>query len=92
LKGSPNKCIGVIAQELEEIFPSLISEEGEREKYKSVKYSCMNIMLVKALQEQQVLINDMSSNISTLKDEVATLKQGINSLTARLEALEASAN
>jgi hypothetical protein len=88
LKGSPNKCIGVIAQELEEIFPSLISEEGEREKYKSVKYSCMNIMLVKALQEQQVLINDMSSNISTLKDEVATLKQGINSLAARLQALE----
>jgi hypothetical protein len=90
LIGSSNKYIGVVAQELEEIFPGLVETETSGQKYKSVKYSCMNIMLVKALQEQQVLINDMSSNISTLKDEVATLKQGINSLTARLEALEAT--
>jgi hypothetical protein len=88
LIGSSNKYIGVVAQELEEIFPGLVETETSEQKYKSVKYSCMNIMLVKALQEQQVLINDMSSNIITLKDEVVTLKQGINSLTARLQALE----
>ena len=92
LKGSTNKQIGVLAQELEEIFPGLVETENSGEKYKSVKYSCINIMLVKALQEQQVLINDMSSNINTLKDEIATLKQNMASLLTRLQALEAGAN
>ena len=92
LKGSTNKQIGVLAQELEEIFPGLVETENSGEKYKSVKYSCINIMLVKALQEQQVLINDMSSNINTLKDEIATLKQNMASLLTRIQALEPNAS
>ena len=92
LKGSTNKQIGVLAQELEEIFPGLVETESSGEKYKSVKYSCINIMLVKALQEQQVLINDMSSNINTLKDEITTLKQNMDSLLTRLQALEPNAS
>ena len=92
LKGSTNKQIGVLAQELEEIFPGLVETENSGEKYKSVKYSCINIMLVKALQEQQVLISDMSSNINTLKDEIATLKQNMASLLTRLQALEPNAS
>ena len=92
LKGSTNKQIGVLAQELEEIFPGLVETENSGEKYKSVKYSCINIMLVKALQEQQVLINDMSSNINTLKDEIATLKQNMTSLATRIQALEPNAS
>ena len=92
LKGSTNKQIGVLAQELEEIFPGLVETENSGEKYKSVKYSCINIMLVKALQEQQVLINDMSSNINTLKDEITTLKQNMASLATRIQALEPNAS
>ena len=92
LKGSTNKQIGVLAQELEEIFPGLVETENSGEKYKSVKYSCINIMLVKALQEQQVLISDMSSNINTLKDEIATLKQNMASLATRIQALEPNAS
>ena len=92
LKGSTNKQIGVLAQELEEIFPGLVETENSGEKYKSVKYSCINIMLVKALQEQQVLISDMSSNINTLKDEIATLKQNMDSLLTRIQALEPNAS
>ena len=92
LKGSTNKQIGVLAQELEEIFPGLVETENSGEKYKSVKYSCINIMLVKALQEQQVLINDMSSNINTLKDEITTLKQNMTSLLAQIQALEPNAS
>jgi len=48
------KQIGVIAQELEEIFPSLISEDiimNSDEKIKTVKYSVFVPILIKSIQE-----------------------------------------
>ena len=48
------KQLGVIAQELEEIFPNMISEDiqmGSEEKIKTVKYSVFVPMLIKAIQE-----------------------------------------
>jgi hypothetical protein len=76
LKGSEIKQIGVIAQELEEIFPGLIEESndiikdknGENiengEKTKSVKYSVFVPMLIKAIQEQQEQINKLKQLIN----------------------------
>jgi hypothetical protein len=50
LKKYPNqKLLGVVAQELEEIFPSLI--ETNEQGYKGVKYSIFVPMLIKAIQE-----------------------------------------
>jgi hypothetical protein len=69
---------GFIAQEFEEVFPDLIDEwrdpapEGE-EPYKSVRADLIPV-LVKAIQEQQTLIQDQLAIIT--------------SLTARIEALE----
>lgn len=60
LKIKPNeKQIGVIAQELEQVFPSLVEESIDRdpegndlgETTKSVKYSVFVPMLIKAIQE-----------------------------------------
>ena len=48
------KQIGVIAQELEEIFPSLISEDivmNSNEKIKTIKYSVFVPIIIKAIQE-----------------------------------------
>ena len=77
LKASPNKkYIGVVAQELEELFPSLVKNEspsahdienGKTIEYKSVKYSCFNVMLIKALQEQQQIINSLTLRLERLK-------------------------
>ena len=81
------KQIGVIAQELEEIFPSMVSESpniGNREitdeegnvttekvdlgtTTKSVKYSVFTPMLIKAIQEQQTIIEDLKARIETLE-------------------------
>ena len=50
LKKYPNqKLLGVVAQELEEIFPALI--ETNEQGYKGVKYSIFVPMLIKAIQE-----------------------------------------
>ena len=55
LKSDPSlKQIGVIAQELEEIFPNMIEESIDKksnEIIKSVKYSVFVPMLIKAIQE-----------------------------------------
>ena len=85
LKGSAStyKHIGVIAQELETIFPNLITENeptiediknGKTESFKSVKYSCFTLMLIKALQEEQEIINKLDSRILTLNEEYNMFK------------------
>ena len=67
LKGESNKQIGVISQELEEIFPNMIEEStniGESVKIKGVKYSVFVPMLIKAIQEQQQQINELKQLIN----------------------------
>ena len=62
---------GFIAQEFEEIFPDLIDErkdpapEGE-EPYKSVRQDLIPV-LVKAIQEQQAMIETLQAEVAALK-------------------------
>jgi hypothetical protein len=62
--------LGLIAQEVEQIFPNLVLEEsfveGE-EARKSVKYSELPMMLLKAIQEQQAIITTLTARISALE-------------------------
>ena len=63
------KELGFIAQEVEQIFPGLISTEMNDDKIdvKSIKISVFVPMLVKAIQEQQTIINDLKARIETLE-------------------------
>jgi hypothetical protein len=80
--GDEQKQIGVIAQELEQIFPGMVEESPDRDAEgndlgtttKAVKYSVFVPMLIKAIQELKG-INDAQAQI-------------ITALTARVEALE----
>jgi hypothetical protein len=62
---------GFIAQEFEQVFPDLVDEwkdpapEGE-EPYKSVRQDLIPV-LVKAIQEQQAMINELKAEIAALK-------------------------
>lgn len=66
-----NKQIGVVAQELEQIFPALIDEHIDRDSKgndlgtttKSVKMSVFVPMLIKAIQEQQAQIEELKQLI-----------------------------
>ena len=78
LKSSPEqKQLGVIAQELESIFPGMIDEINDRDadnnvletKTKSVKYSVFVPMLIKAMQEQQAIIETLTARITALETE-----------------------
>jgi len=61
--------VGVIAQELEEVYPNAVTVGGEDEHEKpySVDYSKLVPLLVKAIQEQQEQIESLKSEIELLK-------------------------
>jgi len=73
--GSEEKELGVIAQELEQVFPALVETHIDRDREgndlgtvtKSVKYSVFVPMLIKAIQE-------LKSELDSVKAELATLK------------------
>ena len=75
LKGhDTTKYIGVVAEELEELFPELVLETNSVERFKSVNYSNLTILLIKAFQEQQVLINNLNASLEELENEIIKYK------------------
>ena len=82
LIGEENKQIGVIAQELEQIFPGMVDESPDRDKEgndlgtytKSVKYSVFVPMLIKAIQEQQALIVTQQATLELLTTRLTALE------------------
>ena len=80
--GDEHKQIGFIAQEFEQVFPSLVTERDTRkyddesnvlsgyENTKGLKVGMEFAILVKAIQEQQDIINELKAEIDELKKEI----------------------
>jgi hypothetical protein len=71
------KQIGFIAQELEEVFPSLIEEAKNpktEETFKTIKTSVLVPMLVKAIQELNQKGQEQQAQIETLTQKVNALE------------------
>jgi hypothetical protein len=72
-----NKQLGFIAQEIEQIFPTLVAEHKDTDKNgndlgtitKSVKTSILIPILVKAMQEQQALIESLTARLTALESK-----------------------
>jgi hypothetical protein len=77
-KFSRRNQIGVIAQELEKIYPELV--ETDEKGYKSVDYSKITPILVEAIKEQQTTINKQQNEIDNLKKQNAILNAKISEL------------
>jgi len=58
--------VGVIAQEVEAVLPELILE-NEDDGLKSVAYSELTAVLINAVKEQQVMIEDLKARIEQLE-------------------------
>jgi hypothetical protein len=71
LIGDTTKQIGVVAQELETVFPAMVSETTDKDAEgndlgtttKAVKYSVFVPMLIKAMQEQQAIIESLKARL-----------------------------
>ena len=75
--GDSTKQIGVVAQELETVFPALVETIKDLDadgnqletETKSVKYSVFVPILIKAMQEQQEQIEQLKAEVQSLKGE-----------------------
>lgn len=61
------KQLGFIAQEIEELYPELVTtnEDG----YKSVSYANLTAVLLEGIKEQQTQINDLNSRLTSLEQK-----------------------
>lgn len=94
LKHHPNKSIGFIAQEVQEVFPELVRElatdNKKGEKYLGVIYKSFIPILVKGMQEQQTIIEDINTQNEQLQNTINRLDADNQQLNQRLKALENS--
>jgi len=70
--------IGFIAQDVQKLFPELVTTGTDG--YLSLDYSKVTPILVKAVQEQQEIINQMREQITLLKNQNIEMKASIEDL------------
>jgi hypothetical protein len=75
--------MGVIAQEVEEIFPEAVSTDEQG--YKSVAYGKLIAPLVEAVKEQQNQIKELKEENEASKAEIHEIKQLLNSMGVSLK-------
>ena len=70
--------IGLIAQEVENIFPELV--ETDNQGYKSVEYSKLVAVLIEAMKEQQKIIDEQKVKTDVMNSDISTLKAALEIL------------
>jgi len=83
-KEQENKSLGLIAQEVDEIIKNVVTYDKEQDKY-GVSYTELIPVLIKAIQEQQLIITQQSVENKTINQKIDVLQQ-------RLLTLEESLN
>ena len=94
-KDAPNqspKSYGFIAQEVEALFPELVTEKDGK---KSLNYSDFAVLAIQAIKEQQHQMDDLKRQLAEQQDsnqhyrgQVERLESGLTRLSERLERLE----
>jgi hypothetical protein len=69
---APANEVGLIAQEVYQLFPEVVSKPtDEKKELWGIDYSKLSVYLVKAMQEQQQMINDLKGQVSDLKNQLS---------------------
>ena len=56
--------VGFIAQEVEQILPSVVHTDDSEEKYKSINYASMVALLTEAIKQQQKQIDELKEKLN----------------------------
>jgi len=81
--------MGFIAQEAEPFIPEVVnpSEEGY-----SMQYAPITALLVEAIKEQQLIIENQNSAIRNLETKTVNLESALNELIAEITRLKSIIN
>ncbi len=71
--GSKPKQYGLIAEEVAEVYPDLVSRSSDGQ-IETVKYQTLDVMLLNELQKQQTEIEGQRQRIQQLEDRLARLE------------------
>lgn len=74
--------IGVIAQDIEKVYPELVSTDVEG--YKSVQYSHMVPVLLEAIKEQQALIEHLNRRLDDSASQYSELQSKFEAFSVEL--------
>lgn len=78
---SKYKTIGFIAQEMQELFPALVSEnDNDDSDILGVKYSGISVVAVKAIQEQNLEIKTFMKEVEQNKTNESILEDSVSVL------------
>jgi uncharacterized protein HemX len=69
---------GFIAQEVEKIFPDMVSTATDEMQTKSVNYQSFHALTVKKIQEQEIEIQQLKKTLETRQQQINELKGLIN--------------
>jgi hypothetical protein len=73
------KQIGLLAQEVEKIYPDLV--ETNESGFKSVNYVALIPVLIEGVKDLQKQLNDKNEDLAQLKAEIAAIKAHLGTLT-----------
>ena len=84
------KSIGFIAQDVHKYFPELVSDDpGDDGKVvMQLNYAGFGVIAIKAIQEQQVLLESQQKRIESQDQIISTLQSQMDELITRLDTLE----
>ncbi len=71
-KRDGRKDMGIIAQEVEKVFPTIV--HTDKEGLKSVEYSNLIAPMIEAMREQQVTIEKQQTEINLLKTSLERIE------------------
>jgi hypothetical protein len=84
LDNAPEEPIsyGLMAQELQQVFPDMVSrlEPGNEQSLLGINYSNFGVLAIKAIQEQQQVIDAQGKLILAQEERLATLEKLVNDL------------
>lgn len=78
--------IGVIAQQLQTVFPELVNTDADG--YLSVEYSHLVPVLIEAIKTQQQIIDNLKGQIGTNTGQISQLQAQLNQMQQQLNLLQ----
>ena len=88
-KQKKEKQIGFLAHEVEQLFPEFVTGvKDDPNSTQSLNYAQMSAVLVKGIQEQQILISQLQNENKELKNKIINLENTLTNILERLSNLE----
>jgi hypothetical protein len=86
LKGTHKHEIGVVAEEVGAIVPEVVTWSQDGKSAEGVDYSRLTPLLIEAIKQQQLLIDQQQKHIQDQESQIAQFARELKEIRAALEA------